>query len=108
MEDVALGFAGYVVETRADEFFAVFERPQTAIDAAVAIQRELRGRTWLDDLEVRIRIGIHSGNSDPERGELHRHGRPHDGTHLCGWPTVGRSSCPAARGRRRADRARTA
>ena len=60
--DTALGMGGQVVETRADEFFAVFELPQAALDAAVSMQRELRGRSWAEDLEVRIRVGIHSGN----------------------------------------------
>jgi class 3 adenylate cyclase len=57
----ALGFAGYVVETRADEFFAVFQEPHAAIDTAVAIQRDLRSRSFDDGLDVRVRIGIHSG-----------------------------------------------
>ena len=52
---------GHEVEARADEFFAVFEAPRSAVDAAVAVQRELLGRAWTDDLEVRVRIGIHSG-----------------------------------------------
>jgi class 3 adenylate cyclase len=60
--DTAVGMAGQVVETRADEFFAVFERPRPALDTAVTIQRELRGRSWAQDLEVRVRVGIHSGN----------------------------------------------
>jgi class 3 adenylate cyclase len=57
----AVASGGLVVEARADEFFAAFEAPLAAVDAAVAIQRDLRGRSWLDDLEVRVRIGIHSG-----------------------------------------------
>lgn len=52
---------GHVVEARADEFFAVFERPQGALDAAVAIQRHLALATWPDDATVRVRIGVHSG-----------------------------------------------
>jgi len=52
---------GQEVEARADEFFAAFEAPRSAVDAAVAIQRELLGRALLDDVEVRVRIGIHSG-----------------------------------------------
>ena len=60
--DTAVGRAGQVVETRADEFFAVFERPRSALDTAVTIQRELRGRSWAEDLEVRVRVGTHSGN----------------------------------------------
>ena len=42
--DARVGAAAMVVETRADEFFAVFEASPSALDTAVAIQRELRGR----------------------------------------------------------------
>jgi class 3 adenylate cyclase len=52
---------GREVDARADEFFAVFERPVSAIEAAVSIERTLGERTWPDDLECRIRAGIHSG-----------------------------------------------
>lgn len=52
---------GHEVEARADEFFAVFEAPRSAVDAAVAAQREFLDRSWVDDLDVRVRIGIHSG-----------------------------------------------
>jgi class 3 adenylate cyclase len=52
---------GHEVEARADEFFAVFEAPRCAVDAAITMQRELLGRSWSDDLAVRVRIGIHSG-----------------------------------------------
>ena len=53
--------AGHVVETRADEFFAAYESPAAALDTAVTVQRELERRRWPDDVEVRVRIGIHSG-----------------------------------------------
>ncbi|MBA3288209.1 MAG: adenylate/guanylate cyclase domain-containing protein [Acidimicrobiia bacterium] len=52
---------GLEVEARADEFFAAFEAPRAAVDAAVAIQRLFRQRSFLDDTSVRLRIGIHSG-----------------------------------------------
>src|SRR5437868_13612496 len=53
--------SGREIDARADEFFAVFERAPAALDAAVAIQRELDGRAARDGLEVRVRVGIHSG-----------------------------------------------
>jgi class 3 adenylate cyclase len=53
--------SGYVVEIRADEVFAVFAEPLTAVDAAVGAQRELAERSWPDGLTVRVRVGIHSG-----------------------------------------------
>jgi class 3 adenylate cyclase len=52
---------GREVDARADEFFAVFERPAAAIEAAVSFQLALGARTWPDGLECRIRAGIHSG-----------------------------------------------
>lgn len=52
---------GHEVEARADEFFAVFEAPRCAVDAAIAVQRDLAGHSWIDDLDVRVRVGIHSG-----------------------------------------------
>ena len=53
--------SGREIDARADEFFAVFERAAAAIEAAVAIQRALGHRAWPDDLDVRVRVGIHSG-----------------------------------------------
>jgi class 3 adenylate cyclase len=52
---------GREIDARADEFFAVFERAGGAIEAGAAVQRALGARGWPDDLEVRVRIGIHSG-----------------------------------------------
>ena len=52
---------GREIDARADEFFAVFERAAAAIEAAVAIQRELDSRAWGDGLKVQVRVGIHSG-----------------------------------------------
>ncbi len=52
---------GLEVDARADEFFAVFKSAPFAVAAAIAIQRGLGERVWPDDLECRVRIGIHSG-----------------------------------------------
>jgi class 3 adenylate cyclase len=53
--------SGREIDARADEFFAVFERPAAALEAAVTLQRALGARPWPDGLEVRVRVGIHSG-----------------------------------------------
>jgi class 3 adenylate cyclase len=52
---------GHEVDTRADEFFAVFARPERALAAAIAIQTALGRRIWPDGHAVRVRIGLHSG-----------------------------------------------
>jgi class 3 adenylate cyclase len=52
---------GREIDARGDEFFAVFERPAAAVDAAVAMQRAISKHPWAHDVQVRIRIGIHHG-----------------------------------------------
>ena len=55
------GAAGRVVDARADELFAVFERPTSALQAAIAIQRNVSRHDWADGIDLRVRIGIHTG-----------------------------------------------
>jgi class 3 adenylate cyclase len=52
---------GFEVEARADEFFAAFEAPRAAVDAAVAVQQRFGSQTFLDSVPVRLRAGVHSG-----------------------------------------------
>ena len=53
--------SGREIDARADEYFAVFERASAAVAAAVAIQRAIGKHAWPDDLDVRVRVGVHSG-----------------------------------------------
>jgi class 3 adenylate cyclase len=53
---------GRVVKGLGDGIMATFTGASNAVAAAVAIQRALGNRDWPDDLEVRVRIGIHSGH----------------------------------------------
>jgi class 3 adenylate cyclase len=52
---------GREVETRADEMVAVFEQAPAALEAALVIQRKVRARPWPDELQVRVRVGLHTG-----------------------------------------------
>ncbi len=52
---------GREIDVRADEFFAVFQQPLNAVQAASAMQRTFGKRKWPEGSDVRIRIGIHSG-----------------------------------------------
>jgi class 3 adenylate cyclase len=54
---------GHEVDARADEFFAAFDQPARALDAAVGIQRSLQKREWPGGVEVCVRIGIHTGRT---------------------------------------------
>jgi class 3 adenylate cyclase len=55
------GAGGFEVDARADELFAVFERPTDALGAAMAIQRAMRSHAWPEGRDVRVRIGLHTG-----------------------------------------------
>ena len=54
-------FAGYEVDARADEFFAVFRGAAEAFEAALAVQRAMAAHGWPDDRNVKVRIGLHTG-----------------------------------------------
>ena len=52
---------GHEVGTEGDSFFVSFPRATYALNAAVEIQRALAAHTWPDDVEVQIRMGLHTG-----------------------------------------------
>jgi class 3 adenylate cyclase len=52
---------GQEVDTRADEFFAVFAEAPMALAAALDVQRKSAARSWPDGHAVRFRIGLHAG-----------------------------------------------
>jgi class 3 adenylate cyclase len=52
---------GQVVDTQGDSFFAAFRAAREAVAAAVEAQRELAAAEWPDSVEVRVRMGLHSG-----------------------------------------------
>ena len=53
--------SGHEVDARADEFFAAFGEAARALEAGIAIQRELAQRRWPSEVTVRVRIGVHTG-----------------------------------------------
>jgi class 3 adenylate cyclase/ABC-type branched-subunit amino acid transport system substrate-binding protein len=52
---------GQEIDTQGDSFFVAFRRAKDAVTAAVAAQRALAAHRWPDDLPVRVRMGIHTG-----------------------------------------------
>lgn len=52
---------GWEVDARADEFFAVFRHAHEAIGASLGLQRAVRDHAWPARVELRLRMGIHSG-----------------------------------------------
>ncbi len=61
---------GAVFKTVGDAFCAAFERPVDALAAAIAAQRALSAHLWPSEVgEIRVRMGIHSGESAPRDGD---------------------------------------
>src|SRR6266576_1708389 len=67
LRDVFQTGEGREVDTQGDAFFYSFARARDAVRAAVEGQRKLAGHTWPRGAEVRVRMGIHTG--EPTVGE---------------------------------------
>jgi DNA-binding NarL/FixJ family response regulator/class 3 adenylate cyclase len=52
---------GVELDCRGDEFSAVFTDAAAAVEAAVAAQRALAAHPWPEGSEVRVRMGLHTG-----------------------------------------------
>jgi class 3 adenylate cyclase len=52
---------GSEVDRQGDAFFAVFPRARNAVAAAASAQRALAAEQWPQGAEVRVRMGIHTG-----------------------------------------------
>jgi DNA-binding NarL/FixJ family response regulator/class 3 adenylate cyclase len=58
----AVGNAGgHVVDHRGDEFFIVFEEAAHAARAVAAAQHAFLGHDWPGDVDLRVRMGLHTG-----------------------------------------------
>ena len=57
----AFSHGGVEVDTQGDAFFYAFARAHDALAAAIAAQRALASQPWPEDAELRVRIGIHTG-----------------------------------------------
>lgn len=54
-------YGGEEVDTQGDSFFVAFHSASEAVAAAIAIDRALAEHSWPEGVDVRVRIGIHSG-----------------------------------------------
>ena len=52
---------GSEIDTQGDSFFAAFRRAKDAVAASVAIQRSLAAHAWPQGTQLRVRMGIHTG-----------------------------------------------
>ena len=61
---------GYEQSTEGDSFFVLFRRPHDAVGAAVLGQRAIAAESWPDGAEVRVRMGIHTGEIEAIGGDV--------------------------------------
>src|SRR5437763_16871548 len=61
LRGVFLDFHSHEVDAQGDAFLVVFARAADAVSAAVAAQRALAAHAWPEGGEVRVRIGLHTG-----------------------------------------------
>ncbi|MGH2725202.1 MAG: ATP-binding protein [Actinomycetota bacterium] len=54
---------GVEVATEGDSFFVVFPSAAHAVASAIAAQRALAGHSWPEGAEVRVRMGLHTGEA---------------------------------------------
>ena len=54
---------GHEINTQGDSFFVAFRKPKDAVGAAVDAQRALTRHPWPEETEMRVRIGIHTGEA---------------------------------------------
>ncbi|HZQ65820.1 MAG TPA: response regulator [Gaiellaceae bacterium] len=77
---------GRELDADGDSFFVAFRRPRHAVEAAVAAQRALDAHDWPDDVQLRVRIGIHTGEASSDGEQyvglaVHRAARICDAAH---------------------------
>ena len=67
MRESMTAHGGSEIDTQGDAFFFSFPRAKDAAEAAVAAQRALAKHEWPEGEDVRVRMGLHTG--EPQVGE---------------------------------------
>ena len=62
---------GAEIDSQGDSFFFCFRKARDAVQAAVAGQRALQAHTWPDEVHVRVRMGIHTGEASVSENRYH-------------------------------------
>jgi predicted ATPase/class 3 adenylate cyclase len=77
LRDAFARHGGYEFGTEGDAFFVAFASAPDAAAAALEAQQALAAAEWPDGVELRVRIGLHTGNPQPAAAnyvgiDLHR------------------------------------
>lgn len=69
MRDAIETHAGIVFKTMGDAFYAVFERVQPALEAALDAQRRIAREDWSAVRGLRVRMAVHAGEAEQRDGD---------------------------------------
>ena len=58
---------GKVADTQGDSYFVAFGTANDAVAAAVDAQRDLTAHAWPEGAQVKVRMGLHTGEQNPPR-----------------------------------------
>jgi len=61
VRDALAAHDGWEIDTQGDSFFAAFRRAKDAVGAAVDAQRALAAHEWPRNTQLRVRMGMHTG-----------------------------------------------
>ncbi len=61
LRDCFEAHGGREIDTQGDSFFVAFARAGDAVASAIEAQRMFATHTWPDGVDVRVRMGLHSG-----------------------------------------------
>ncbi len=62
---------GFVVKDKGDGFFAAFLTPAAAVACALEVQRRLQGEAWPESIDLKVRMGIHTGAVEAHDDDYH-------------------------------------
>src|SRR5437867_13457226 len=66
LREAALTAGGREIDARPDSYFAVFARASNAVNAAAKAQQMLFREMWPRGVQLRVRMGIHTGRANEE------------------------------------------
>lgn len=69
VREAAAAQDGYVFSTAGDAFSVAFARPEQALEAALGTQRALAIQESTDDVQLSVRMAIHSGAASERDGD---------------------------------------
>jgi predicted ATPase/class 3 adenylate cyclase len=69
LQSAVTAHGGFVFSHGGDGVAVAFQRAADAVTAAVDAQRALLGEPWPSGIELRVRIGVHTGEADEREGD---------------------------------------